>query len=82
MKNLVEVNLRDVKENVNYLVHVIEYERYGDNETYLLKGNGKEVLEYIKDNVGFDDDDNDEDLFTWLDESNGDGGDLISIFEV
>ena len=82
MKNLVEVNLRDVKEEVKYLVHIIEYERYGDNETYLLKGNGKEVLEYIKDNVGFDDDDDDEDLFTWLDESNGDGGDLISIFEV
>ena len=81
MKNLVEVNLRDVKEEANYLVHVIEYERYGDNETYLLKGNGKEVLEYVKDKVGFDDSD-DEDLFTWFDESNGDGDDLISIFEV
>jgi len=81
MKNLVEVNLRDVKEEVTYLVHVSEYERYGDNETYLLKGNGKEVLEYIKDRVGFDDDE-DEDLFTWFDESNGDGDDLISIFEV
>ena len=41
MKNLVEVNLRDVKEEVNYLVHVSEYERYGDSETYLVKGNGK-----------------------------------------
>ena len=82
MVGLVEVNLKDVKENVNYLVHVIEYERYGDSETYLLKGNGKEVLEYIKDNVGFDDDDEDENLFTWFDESNGDGDDLISIFEL
>jgi len=82
MKNLVEVNLRDVKENVNYLVHITEYERYGDNETYLLKGNGKEVLEYVKDNVGFDDDDDDENLFTWFDESNGDGDNLISIFEL
>ena len=81
MVGLVEVNLKDVKENVNYLVHVIEYERYGDNETYLLKGNGKEVLEYVKDKVGFDDSD-DEDLFTWFDESNGDGDDLISIFEL
>ena len=81
MKNLVEVNLRDVKEEVNYLVHVSEYERYGDSETYLVKGNGKEVLEFIKDKVGFDDSD-DEDLFTWFDESNGDGDDLISIFEV
>ncbi len=81
MKNLVEVNLKDVKEEVNYLVHISEYERYGDNETYLLKGNGKEVLEFIKDKVGFDED-VDEDLFTWFDESNGDGDDLISIFEV
>ena len=81
MKNLVEVNLRDVKEEVNYLVHVSEYERYGDSETYLVKGNGKEVLEFIRDKVGFDDSD-DEDLFTWFDESNGDGDDLISIFEV
>ena len=81
MKNLVEVNLKDVKGEVNYLVHISEYERYGDNETYLLKGNGKEVLEFIKDKVGFDEDD-DEDLFTWFDESNGDGDDLISIFEV
>jgi hypothetical protein len=81
MKSLVEVNLKDVKEDVNYLVHISEYERYGDNETYLLKGNGKEVLEFIKDKVGFDDDE-DEDLFTWFDESNGDGDDLISIFEV
>ena len=81
MKNLVEVNLRDVKEEVNYLVHVSEYERYGDSETYLVKGNGKEVLEFIRDRVGFDDSD-DEDLFTWFDESNGDGDDLISIFEV
>ena len=81
MKNLVVVNLKDVKEEVNYLVHISEYERYGDNETYLLKGNGKEVLEYIKDKVGFDDSD-DEDLFTWFDESNGDGDDLISIFEL
>ena len=80
MKNLVGVNLKDVKEEVNYLVHITEYERYGDNEVYLLKGNGKEVLEYIKDKVGFDDDD--EDLFTWFDESNGDGDDLISIFEL
>ena len=79
MKNLVEVNLRSVQENGNYLVHITEYERYGDNETYLLKGNGKEVLEYLKDNVGFDDD---EDLFTWFDESNGDGDNLISIFEL
>ena len=81
MKSLVEVNLKDVKQDVNYLVHVSEYERYGDSETYLLKGNGKEVLEYIKDKVGFDDSD-DEDLFTWFDESSGDGDDLISIFEV
>ena len=81
MKNLVEVNLRDVKEEVNYLVHVSEYERYGGSETYLIKGNGKEVLEYIKDNVGFDDDD-DENLFNWFDESNGDGDNLISIFEL
>jgi hypothetical protein len=81
MKNLVEVNLRDVKEEVNYLVHVSEYERYGDSETYLVKGNGKEVLEFIRDKVGFDDSD-DEDLFTWFDESNGDGDDLISIFEL
>jgi len=81
MKNLVEVNLRDVKEEVNYLVHISEYERYGDSETYLVKGNGKEVLEFIRDKVGFDDSD-DEDLFTWFDESNGDGDDLISIFEV
>ena len=81
MKSLVEVNLKDVKQDVNYLVHVSEYERYGDSETYLLKGNGKEVLEYIKDKVGFDDDE-DGDLFTWFDESNGDGDDLISIFEV
>ena len=81
MVGLVEVNLKDVKENVNYLVHVSEYERYGDNETYLLKGNGKEVLEFIRDRVGFDDDE-DEDLFTWFDESNGDGDDLISIFEL
>ena len=79
MVGLVEVNLRSVQENVNYLVHVIEYERYGDSETYLLKGNGKEVLEYVKDNVGFDDN---EDLFTWFEESNGDGNDLISIFEL
>jgi hypothetical protein len=81
MKGLVEVNLRQVQEGANYLVHVSEYERYGDNETYLLKGNGKEVLEFIKDKVGFDED-VDEDLFTWFDESNGDGDDLISIFEV
>ena len=81
MVDLVEVNLKDVKEEVNYLVHVSEYERYGDNETYLLKGNGKEVLEFIRDRVGFDDDE-DEDLFTWFDESNGDGDDLISIFEL
>ena len=81
MVGLVEVNLRSVQENVNYLVHITEYERYGDNETYLLKGNGKEVLEFIKDKVGFDEDD-DEDLFTWFDESNGDGDDLISIFEL
>ena len=81
MKNLVEVNLKDVKEEVNYLVHISEYERYGDSETYLLKGNGKEVLEFIRDKVGFDEDE-DEDLFTWFDESNGDGDDLISIFEV
>ena len=81
MKGLVEVNLKDVKEEVNYLVHISEYERYGDNETYLLKGNGKEVLEFIKDKVGFEEDE-DEDLFTWFDESNGDGDDLISIFEV
>ena len=81
MKNLEGVNLKDVKEEVNYLVHITEYERYGDNEVYLLKGNGKEVLEYIKDNVGFDDSD-DEDLFTWFDESNGDGDNLISIFEL
>jgi hypothetical protein len=81
MKSLVEVNLKDVKQDVNYLVHVSEYERYGDSETYLLKGNGKEVLEFIKDRVGFDDSD-DEDLFTWFNESNGDGDDLISIFEV
>ena len=81
MVGLVEVNLKDVKEEVNYLVHVSEYERYGDNETYLLKGSGKEVLEFIRDRVGFDDD-NDEDLFTWFDESNGDGDDLISIFEL
>ena len=81
MKNLVEVNLKDVKQDVNYLVHISEYERYGDSETYLLKGNGKEVLEFIRDKVGFDDSD-DEDLFTWFDESNGDGDDLISIFEL
>ena len=81
MKNLVEVNLRSVQENGNYLVHITEYERYGDSETYLVKGNGKEVLEFIRDKVGFDDSD-DEDLFTWFDESNGDGDDLISIFEV
>jgi hypothetical protein len=81
MKNLVEINLRQVQEGGNYLVHISEYERYGDNETYLLKGNGKEVLEFIKDKVGFDEDE-DEDLFTWFDESNGDGDDLISIFEV
>jgi hypothetical protein len=81
MKNLVEVNLKDVKQDVNYLVHISEYERYGDSETYLLKGNGKEVLEFIKDRVGFDGSD-DEDLFTWFDESNGDGDDLISIFEL
>ena len=81
MKNLVEVNLRDVKQDVNYLVHISEYERYGDSETYLVKGNGKEVLEFIRDKVGFDDSD-DEDLFTWFDESNGDGDDLISIFEL
>jgi hypothetical protein len=37
----------------------------------LLKGNGKEVLEYVKDNVGFDDDDEDENLFTWFDEVMG-----------
>ncbi len=61
MKSLVEVNLKDVKQEVNYLVHVSEYERYGDSETYLLKGNGKEVLEFIKDRVGFGDSD-DEDL--------------------
>ena len=47
----------------------------------MLKGNGKEVFEFIKDKVGFDEDE-DEDLFTWFDESNGDGDDLISIFEV
>jgi hypothetical protein len=82
MKNLVEVNLRDVKENVNYLVNVNEYERYGDVESYLLMGSGKEVLEFIKDKVGFEDDDDDNDLFNWFDESNGDGDDLISIFEV
>jgi len=81
MKNLVEVNLRDVKENVNYLVSVSEYERFGDSESYLLMGSGKEVLEFIKDRVGFDDD-NVEDLFYWFNESNGDGDDLISIFEV
>ena len=81
MRNLVEVSLRSVQENVNYLVHITEYERYGDNEVYLLMGNGKEVFEYIKDNVGFDDDE-DEDLFTWFDENNGDGDDLISIFEL
>ena len=81
MRNLVEVSLRSVQENVNYLVHITEYERYGDNEVYLLMGNGKEVFEYIKDNVGFDDD-VDEDLFNWFDENNGDGDDLISIFEL
>ena len=81
MKNLVEVNLRDVKEDVDYLIHISEYERYGDCETYLVRGNGKEVLEFVKEKVGFDDSD-DEDLFTWFDESNGDGDDLISIFEV
>lgn len=81
MIGLVEVSLREVKENSNYLVQVSQYERYGDSETYLLKGNGKEVLEYVKDKIEFDEDDY-EGLFTWFDESNGDGDDLISIFEL
>jgi hypothetical protein len=81
MKNLVEVNLRQVQEGANYLVHVNVYERYGDRESYLLMGNGKEVIECIKDKIGFDED-VDEDLFTWFEEDNGDGDDVYSIFEV
>ena len=81
MRNLVEVSLRSVQENVNYLISVSVYDRHYDNETYLLMGNGKEIFEYIKDMVGFEDDE-DEDLFTWFDENNGDGDDLISIFEL
>lgn len=79
MKNLVEVTLRVVQDKANYIVSV--------NETFdglticLLKGSGKEVLEFMKDRIGFDED-KDEDLFTWFNKNNGSKFDLISIFEV
>jgi hypothetical protein len=82
MKNLNEVSLRDLKEDGNYLVHQVVYERFGDSEKYLLKGSGKEVLDFVKEHVGFYEEDDLLDLFRWYDENNGDGDDLLSIFEL
>jgi len=82
MKNLNEVYLRDVKENGTYLVHQVMYERFGDSESYLLQGSGSEVLKFIKEHVNFYEDEDINDLFDWYNECNGDGGDLISIFEL
>ena len=81
MKSLNEISIREVKEDGKYLVHVIEYERFGDSESQLLVGSGSEVITLIKEHVGFEDEDI-EDLFTWFEESNGDGDDFFSIFEV
>ena len=81
MKSLNEISIRDVKEDGKYLVHMIEYERFGDSESQLLVGSGSEVITFIKESVGFEDD-NIEDLFTWFEENNGDGDDFFSIFEV
>ncbi len=81
MKSLNEISIRQVKEDGKYLVHVIEYERFGDSENQLLIGSGSEVITLIKEHFGFEDEDI-EDLFTWFEENNGDGDDLFSIFEV
>jgi hypothetical protein len=82
MKNLNEVSLRDLKEDGNYLVHQVMYERFGDSESYLLQGSGSEVLKFVKEHVNFYEDEDINDLFDWYDEGNGDGDDLISIFEL
>ena len=81
MKSLNEISIREVKEDGKYLVYVIEYERFGDSESQLLVGSGSEVITLIKEHVGFEDEDI-EDLFTWFEDSNGDGDDFFSIFEV
>ena len=81
MKSLNEISIKEVKEDGKYLVHVIEYERHGFSESQLLVGSGSEVITFIKEQVGFEDEDI-EDLFTWFDENNGDGDDYYSIFEV
>ncbi len=81
MKSLNEISIRQVKKDGKYLVHVIEYERFGDSESQLLIGSGSEVITLIKEHVGFEDEDI-EDLFTWFEENNGDGDDFFSIFEV
>jgi hypothetical protein len=82
MKNLNQVSLRDLKEDGNYLVHQVEYERFGDSESYLLNGSGKEVLKFVKEHVNFYEDEDINDLYNWFDENNGDGDDLLSIFEL
>jgi hypothetical protein len=82
MKNLNEIKLRDVKENGTYLIHEVTYERFGGNESHLVQGNGKEVLDFVKEHVGFYEGDDLDKLFDWFDETNGDGDDLISIFEL
>ena len=82
MKSLIEVSLRDLKEDGSYLIHQVVYERFGNNESYLLNGSGKEVLDFVKEHVGFYEEDDLDDLFKWFDENNGDGDDLISIFEL
>jgi len=81
MKSLNEISIKEVKEDGKYLVHVTEYERFGFSESQLLVGSGSEVITFIKEQVGFEDEDI-EDLFTWFDENNGDGDDYYSIFEV
>lgn len=81
MKNLNEINFSEITNDQNYLLHISENGMYGDSHTNLLSGSGSEVLVFLKDHFGFEEE-SDEDMLGWLEENNGDGDSYFSIFEL
>ena len=78
-----DLNLAD-----NYLVVVEDYERYGEGDVTVLRGNGESVIEFLKEQYNFEEWSEEEestiieDFLEWVSDVNGDGYAYTQIFEL
>lgn len=84
MQSLEEITITEITQEGNYLLVREEYERMGGGGILLHKGNGKELVEELKEIFGLDDEEEyeGEDILKVVEDMNGDGDDYVQVYKL